>query len=91
MSPHEVHSHRPRAGGFPEQQHAGRIAAERRDVFRHPPQRAALEVRATPGGGADYVEELVVRRELADNFCFYQPQSARETAVTHTCGAVFPL
>jgi deoxyribodipyrimidine photo-lyase len=35
-------------------------------------QRAALEVRAAGSpGAAPFLEELVVRRELADNFCFY--------------------
>ena len=39
-------------------------------------QRLALEVLRTGGHteGADaYLEELVVRRELSDNFCFYNP------------------
>ncbi|MBM4285204.1 MAG: deoxyribodipyrimidine photo-lyase [Deltaproteobacteria bacterium] len=40
------------------------------------PQRAALEVsRRAPGGEARaaFLEELIVRRELADNFCLYNP------------------
>lgn len=41
------------------------------------PARAALAVRASPlAGGPDaaaFLEELVVRRELADNFCLHQP------------------
>lgn len=39
-------------------------------------QRVALEVRKAPAGRAArdaFLEELVVRRELADNFCFYNP------------------
>jgi deoxyribodipyrimidine photo-lyase len=36
-------------------------------------QRAALTVRARGGKGADvFIEEAVVRRELSDNFCYYQ-------------------
>ncbi|HOC94047.1 MAG TPA: deoxyribodipyrimidine photo-lyase [bacterium] len=35
-------------------------------------QRAALEIRASGSpGSAPLLEELVIRRELADNFCFY--------------------
>jgi len=37
-------------------------------------QRAALEIRASHAGsesGKAFFEELVIRRELADNFCFY--------------------
>lgn len=41
------------------------------------PQRAALDVLAAKGrapADADaYLEELIVRRELADNFCWYSP------------------
>lgn len=39
------------------------------------PQRAALAVVSRPSGeGLDsYLEELIVRRELADNFCLYAP------------------
>eukprot|EP00935_MAST-01C_sp_MAST-1C-sp1_P002869 g2869.t1 len=41
-------------------------------------QRCVLDVRAYARrksvSSAGFVEELVVRRELADNFCFYQPQ-----------------
>jgi deoxyribodipyrimidine photo-lyase len=40
------------------------------------PQRVALEVEGRPGHDASreaFLEELIVRRELADNFCFYQP------------------
>lgn len=40
------------------------------------PQRVALEVKRRRGYGASreaFLEELIVRRELADNFCFYQP------------------
>lgn len=48
--------------------HFGQIAA----------QRCALEARKVqklyPQAIASFLEELVVRRELADNFCFYQPQ-----------------
>ena len=39
------------------------------------PQRAALSVAAS-GGGEDreaYLEELIVRRELSDNFCLHNP------------------
>lgn len=40
------------------------------------PARVALAVRAAgadPASVATFLEELVVRRELADNFCLYQP------------------
>jgi len=41
------------------------------------PQRAALEIsRATTAPDEDraaFLEQIVVRRELADNFCFYEP------------------
>ena len=45
------------------------------------------------GGTDSFVEEAVVRRELADNFCFYNPQYdsltscyawAKETLQTHS-------
>ncbi|MFZ5941068.1 MAG: deoxyribodipyrimidine photo-lyase [Bacteroidota bacterium] len=39
-------------------------------------QRVALEVSASapsPEASEAFLEELIVRRELADNFCFYQP------------------
>jgi len=39
-------------------------------------QRVALAVRkaqATPEAKAAFLEELIVRRELSDNFCFYNP------------------
>jgi deoxyribodipyrimidine photo-lyase len=39
------------------------------------PQRVALEVADRPGQDASrqaFLEELIVRRELADNYCFYQ-------------------
>jgi len=39
------------------------------------PLRVALEVRKAGGPGASvYLEELIIRRELADNFCLYNPQ-----------------
>ncbi len=40
------------------------------------PQRVALEVQnsdASKKSREAYLEELIVRRELSDNFCFYQP------------------
>ncbi len=40
------------------------------------PQRAALAVATHPGDQASreaFLEELIVRRELSDNFCFYNP------------------
>lgn len=40
------------------------------------PQRAALEVRAADAPLADkeaFIEEAVIRRELSDNYCFYNP------------------
>ena len=41
------------------------------------PQRVALLVKekskSQPNGTAAFLEESIVRRELADNFCFYQP------------------
>jgi deoxyribodipyrimidine photo-lyase len=46
--------------------HFGQIAAAR----------VALEVESRPGHDASreaFLEELIVRRELADNYCFYQP------------------
>ncbi len=65
------------------------------------PQRLAFEVKKTGGEAADevleaakedFLEELVVRRELSDNFCFYNqdydstagfPRWARETLLAH--------
>lgn len=40
------------------------------------PQRAALEVIKSKASAKDkdaYLEELIIRRELADNFCYYHP------------------
>lgn len=65
--------------------HFGHIAA----------QRVALEVRKSAVTGASresYLEELIVRRELSDNFCFYNdkydtiegfPSWARKTLLEH--------
>jgi len=36
-------------------------------------QRIILLARASKSSSVSYVEELLVRRELADNFCYYQP------------------
>jgi deoxyribodipyrimidine photo-lyase len=50
--------------------HFGQIAA----------QRVALEVskaRASAGAKEAFLEELIVRRELADNFCYYNPDYDR--------------
>ena len=59
------------------------------------PARAALEIRAAGQSGETvegFLEELIVRRELADNFCFYNhdydsfkgfPQWARKTLDAH--------
>lgn len=61
------------------------------------PQRAALAVRAAGTGEAaaaseEFIEEAVVRRELSDNYCFYNPLYdqilgaalwAQETLKTH--------
>ncbi len=48
--------------------HFGAVSAER----------AALDVMHSPGGDSDaarsFIEELIVRRELADNFCWYEPR-----------------
>ena len=48
------------------------------------PQRVAWEVRRLfPSGSPDsdaFLEELVVRRELADNYCFYTPDYDQTTA-----------
>ena len=47
--------------------HFGQIAA----------QRVALEVEGAPAGTKAkeaFLEELIVRRELSDNFCYYHPQ-----------------
>jgi deoxyribodipyrimidine photo-lyase len=44
------------------------------------PQRLALEVRkakAPEEAKAEFLEELLVRRELADNFCLYEPEYDR--------------
>jgi deoxyribodipyrimidine photo-lyase len=39
------------------------------------PQRVAYEAAKRHGAGADaFLEELVIRRELAENYCFYEPQ-----------------
>jgi len=39
------------------------------------PQRAAWEARGADRGGSDaFVEEAVVRRELADNYCLHEPR-----------------
>jgi deoxyribodipyrimidine photo-lyase len=39
------------------------------------PLRVALEVQRAGGpGAAVYLEELIIRRELADNFCLYNPR-----------------
>ena len=43
--------------------HFGQIAAER----------VALQVLAGIGDASSFLEELVVRRELSDNFCYYDP------------------
>ena len=40
------------------------------------PQRCAYAARQKGGDNASFIEELVVRRELADNFCFYNASSA---------------
>ena len=61
------------------------------------PQRVALHVRAlrtrAPAGVDGFLEESIVRRELADNFCFYNPnydsldscyEWAKETLRVHT-------
>lgn len=36
-------------------------------------QTVALHVQETPGNHEAFLEELIVRKELADNFCFYNP------------------
>ncbi len=55
-------------------------------------QRVALEVLKTGLDGTDFLEELIVRRELSDNFCFYNenydtiscfPSWARQTLEDH--------
>ncbi len=41
-------------------------------------QRVALEVRKSGmKGSKDFLEELIIRRELSDNFCFYNPHYDR--------------
>lgn len=57
------------------------------------PQRVAYEAAKRDGDGADaFLEELVVRRELAENYCFYEsaydsidafPEWARRTLTAH--------
>lgn len=37
-------------------------------------QTVALAVRATGGQHDSFLEEMIVRKELADNFCFYNPE-----------------
>jgi len=37
-------------------------------------QRAALQALSGPTDASAFLEELVVRRELADNFCYYNPE-----------------
>ncbi|UCC92870.1 MAG: deoxyribodipyrimidine photo-lyase [Thermoplasmata archaeon] len=45
------------------------------------PQRVAWEVeRADMGGTGAFIEEQVVRRELADNFCHYEPRYSETAA-----------
>lgn len=45
------------------------------------PQRAAWEVQEADMGGTDaFIEEAVVRRELADNLCHYEPRYASTDA-----------
>lgn len=34
-----------------------------------------------------FLEESIVRRELADNFCFYQPNCAHLSDCQHACKA----
>ncbi len=58
-------------------------------------QRLAYEVKKRSGNspaGADYLEELIVRRELSDNFCYYNdyydspeafPNWAKQTLAAH--------
>jgi deoxyribodipyrimidine photo-lyase len=58
-------------------------------------QRLALKVKEVAGNtsaGQDYLEELIIRRELSDNFCYYNsnydsieafPRWARETLAAH--------
>ena len=36
--------------------------------------RVALEINKTPLAGDEYLEELIVRKELSDNFCYYNAQ-----------------
>jgi len=43
-------------------------------------QRAALEATrsgAAPDAPAAFLEELIIRRELSDNFCLYNPHGTR--------------
>lgn len=37
-------------------------------------QTVALAVKATGGNHESFLEEMIVRKELADNFCFYNPE-----------------
>ena len=64
--------------GAAERPHAGRpVGPLPLPPFRAPGRaRVALEVEARRGHDSSreaFLEELIVRRELADNFCFYQP------------------
>ncbi|MGE4536960.1 MAG: deoxyribodipyrimidine photo-lyase [Desulfovibrio sp.] len=55
--------------------HFGQLAPQRAAL-------AALDARAHAQEGADaFLEELVVRRELADNFCLYEPEYDRFEAL----------
>ncbi|QSX08858.1 deoxyribodipyrimidine photo-lyase [Alkalibacter rhizosphaerae] len=43
-------------------------------------QRIALEVMRTHKPDHGFLEELIIRRELADNFCFYEPNYTKTSA-----------
>ena len=55
-------------------------------------QRVAIEIMKTTDNAADFLEELIIRRELSDNFCYYNenydspdgfPEWARKTLNDH--------
>lgn len=61
---------------FPEKEHTSRLSAHLH--FGHiSAQRMALTLLSETTNDADrsaFIEQLLVRRELSDNYCFYQPQ-----------------
>lgn len=65
---------RPVTSGLSPWFHFGQLAPQRAalavSAWAGQPERTSLEQQAA----AEFLEELIVRRELADNFCYYNPQ-----------------